>query len=258
MLKKLKQSKIKIITILSSLFLALFISVQIICVVTHTTLSVLISSILSEEIQFAIRLSLTTAVISTIICIAISIPAAYVCTCSIRLLWKECGQYDSGCTAGVTTAGRRSGLVNIWHDTFWQRSCRIRAGFRVHTAWNHSCAVFCECAVHVQDTAGDIPEHKSEIRVRSGNAWLHRGAGVLTCNTTNVEEWTLSGLHHNMVKRNRRVWCRTDGCRSNENENRDITHTHLAISEHVLWRAEFSHCCCDYFDYHIAYISVRF
>ena len=77
MLKKLKQSKIKFITILSSLFLALFISVPIICIVTHTTLSALITSILSEEIQFAIRLSLGTAAISTIMCIAISIPAAY-------------------------------------------------------------------------------------------------------------------------------------------------------------------------------------
>ncbi|VUT24443.1 MAG: Molybdate/tungstate transport system permease protein WtpB [Candidatus Methanolliviera sp. GoM_oil] len=70
-------SKIKIGTILFSLLLAVFILVQLICVVTHTTLPALITSILSEEIQFAIKLSLTTAVISTILCIAISIPAAY-------------------------------------------------------------------------------------------------------------------------------------------------------------------------------------
>ena len=62
---------------LSSLLLASFILTMIICVVTHTTPHALITSILSEEIQFAIRLSLTTAVVSTILCIAISIPSAY-------------------------------------------------------------------------------------------------------------------------------------------------------------------------------------
>ncbi|MEA3255487.1 MAG: ABC transporter permease [Candidatus Altiarchaeota archaeon] len=77
MLGKLRQSKIKIITILFSLLLALFILVLITCVVTHTTLSALITSILSEEIQFAIKLSLTTAAISTILCIIVSIPVAY-------------------------------------------------------------------------------------------------------------------------------------------------------------------------------------
>ncbi|MDY6865452.1 MAG: ABC transporter permease [Halobacteriota archaeon] len=50
---------------------------QIICVVTHTTPYALITSVLSEEIQFAIKLSLTTAIVSTIICICASIPAAY-------------------------------------------------------------------------------------------------------------------------------------------------------------------------------------
>ncbi len=77
MLRKLKRSKTKIITVLSSLFLALFILVLITCVVTHTTLPALITSIASEEIQFAIKLSLTTAVVSTVLCIGISIPAAY-------------------------------------------------------------------------------------------------------------------------------------------------------------------------------------
>jgi molybdate transport system permease protein len=77
MLKELKASKIKIITILSCLLLAFFILVLIICVVTHTTLPALMTSLASKEIQFAIKLSLTTAAISTILCIAISIPAAY-------------------------------------------------------------------------------------------------------------------------------------------------------------------------------------
>jgi len=77
MLKELKASKIKIVTILSCLLLAFFILVLIICVVTHTTLPALITSLASKEIQFAIKLSLTTAAISTILCIVISIPAAY-------------------------------------------------------------------------------------------------------------------------------------------------------------------------------------
>ena len=73
----MKDSTIKIITILSSVSLAVFISVLLICVVTHTTPQALAASLLSKEIQFAIKLSLTTAVISTAMCIAISIPAAY-------------------------------------------------------------------------------------------------------------------------------------------------------------------------------------
>jgi molybdate transport system permease protein len=77
MLKKLNHSKIKLITMLFSLLLASFILTLIICVVTHTTPHALITSVLSEEIQFAIKLSLTTAVVSTILCIAISIPSAY-------------------------------------------------------------------------------------------------------------------------------------------------------------------------------------
>jgi molybdate transport system permease protein len=77
MRNKPKISKIKITTILFSLVLALFILVQIICVVTHTTLPALIKSICSKEMQFAIELSLITSIISTILCIVISIPAAY-------------------------------------------------------------------------------------------------------------------------------------------------------------------------------------
>jgi len=77
MLAKLKESKFKIITLFFSLLLAAFILVQLICVVTHTTPQALITSIASPEIGFAIRLSLITSVISTILCIVISVPAAY-------------------------------------------------------------------------------------------------------------------------------------------------------------------------------------
>ena len=77
MLARLRESKFKIITLCFSLLLAVFILSLLICVVTHTTLQALMTSLASEEMQFAIKLSLITSVISTILCIAISVPAAY-------------------------------------------------------------------------------------------------------------------------------------------------------------------------------------
>jgi molybdate transport system permease protein len=75
--RRLKESSFKIITILFSLALSAFVVALLIGVVTHTTPQALIESILSGEIQFAIRLSLITSVISTIFCIVVSVPAAY-------------------------------------------------------------------------------------------------------------------------------------------------------------------------------------
>jgi molybdate transport system permease protein len=77
MLNKLKESNFKIITILFALVLAVFIIALLIGVVTHTTPQALLTSLVSGEIQFAIRLSLVTSVISTVVCIIVSIPAAY-------------------------------------------------------------------------------------------------------------------------------------------------------------------------------------
>jgi len=74
---RLRESSFKIITILFGLVLAAFIVILLIGVVTHTTPQALIESILSGEIQFAIRLSLITSVISTAFCIIVSVPAAY-------------------------------------------------------------------------------------------------------------------------------------------------------------------------------------
>jgi len=74
---RLRESSFKIITTLFGLVLAAFIVALLIGVVTHTTPQALIDSILSGEIQFAIRLSLITSVISTIFCIVVSVPAAY-------------------------------------------------------------------------------------------------------------------------------------------------------------------------------------
>ncbi|MBN1375337.1 MAG: molybdate ABC transporter permease subunit [Dehalococcoidia bacterium] len=74
---RLWESSFKIITLIFALILAVFIVALLIGVVTHTTLQALIDSLLSGEIQFAIRLSLITSVISTTFCIIVSVPAAY-------------------------------------------------------------------------------------------------------------------------------------------------------------------------------------
>lgn len=75
--EKLRESRFKIITSLFGFILALFIVALLIGVVTHTTPSALLESLGSSEIMFAIRLSLVTSITSTLICILVSIPAAY-------------------------------------------------------------------------------------------------------------------------------------------------------------------------------------
>jgi molybdate transport system permease protein len=76
-LNRLRESNFKIITMLFGLVLAVFIVALLIGIVTHTTPDALITSLVSGEILFAIRLSLITSVISTLICIIVSVPAAY-------------------------------------------------------------------------------------------------------------------------------------------------------------------------------------
>jgi len=77
MLSKLKESNFKIITVSFGLVLAAFIITLLVGVITHTTPQALINSLGSSEIQFAIRLSLVTSAISTLLCIIFSVPAAY-------------------------------------------------------------------------------------------------------------------------------------------------------------------------------------
>lgn len=69
--------KFKIFNISFGLILTLFVISVVLCVVTHTTFSALITNIVSKEIQFAIKLSLITSVISTFLCIVVSVPASY-------------------------------------------------------------------------------------------------------------------------------------------------------------------------------------
>ena len=77
MLSRLRESNFTIITTSFSLVLAAFIVALLIGVVTHTTPQALVTSFLSGEIQFAIKLSLITSVVSTLLCIIVSVPAAY-------------------------------------------------------------------------------------------------------------------------------------------------------------------------------------
>ena len=74
---RLKASKLKIATLSCGVMLAGFILSLLACVVTHTTPGALLNSLGSKEIQFAIRLSLITSVASTLLCIIVSVPAAY-------------------------------------------------------------------------------------------------------------------------------------------------------------------------------------
>jgi molybdate transport system permease protein len=48
-----------------------------VCVVTHTSVDAFIHSLMTNEIQFAIKLSIVTSLISTMLCILVSIPVAY-------------------------------------------------------------------------------------------------------------------------------------------------------------------------------------
>ncbi|MBN2238916.1 MAG: molybdate ABC transporter permease subunit [Dehalococcoidales bacterium] len=77
MLNRLRESNLKIITTLIGLLLAFFIVALLIGVVTHTTPQAMIESLGTQEIQFAIKLSLLTSLISTILCIIVAVPAAY-------------------------------------------------------------------------------------------------------------------------------------------------------------------------------------
>nr|QNO41268.1 hypothetical protein DJHEEBEO_00002 [Methanosarcinales archaeon ANME-2c ERB4]QNO47215.1 hypothetical protein ADAEDOLL_00021 [Methanosarcinales archaeon ANME-2c ERB4]QNO47311.1 hypothetical protein JBNABBKG_00004 [Methanosarcinales archaeon ANME-2c ERB4] len=73
----INKSTLKILTISVALLLTAFVLSLIVCIVTHTSPQSLLTSIASEEIRFAIELSLLTSAVSTVMCIAVSIPAAY-------------------------------------------------------------------------------------------------------------------------------------------------------------------------------------
>jgi len=73
----IRRSLLKIVTVSITLLLTIFILSLVICIVTHTNQHILLTSIASREIRFAIKLSLLTSIISTLMCIMVSIPASY-------------------------------------------------------------------------------------------------------------------------------------------------------------------------------------
>jgi len=76
-MKDFRNSWLKYATIGIGVLLAAFIVILLTLIVTRPTLEALITSITSNEIQFAITLSLLTSLTSTFFCIIIGVPAAY-------------------------------------------------------------------------------------------------------------------------------------------------------------------------------------
>ena len=77
MVTKTKDIIFRSLTLFFGVVLAGFIVALLAGVVSHTTVKAFLSSLTSREIQFAIKLSLITSVISTLICVLFSVPAAY-------------------------------------------------------------------------------------------------------------------------------------------------------------------------------------
>jgi len=80
MLNKFSDSGFKIVTLFFCGIVVLLVIGSLLSIVTHTTPQALWDSLLSEEIRYAIRLSLLTSISSTILCIIVSVPAAYALT----------------------------------------------------------------------------------------------------------------------------------------------------------------------------------
>lgn len=80
MLSKFSDSGFKTVTLIFCGLVVLLVIGSLLSIVTHTTPRALWDSLFSREIQYAIRLSLLTSVSSTILCIIVSVPAAYAIT----------------------------------------------------------------------------------------------------------------------------------------------------------------------------------
>ncbi len=80
MLKKLNDLHFKIIVYIFCALIGLLITASLLSLITHTTINALIDSILTEEIQFAIRMSVVTSLSSTALCVLVAVPAAYALT----------------------------------------------------------------------------------------------------------------------------------------------------------------------------------
>jgi molybdate transport system permease protein len=80
MLNKFSDSGFKIITLFFCGLVVLLVIGSLLSIITHTTPQTLWDSLLSKEIQYAIRLSLLTSISSTLLCIIVAVPAAYALT----------------------------------------------------------------------------------------------------------------------------------------------------------------------------------
>jgi molybdate transport system permease protein len=74
---KLRRSKFEALTVFLTLLLTAFILTVLVCIISHTTPGDFLDSITSQEIQFAIKLSLLTSTISTALSVIVGIPIAY-------------------------------------------------------------------------------------------------------------------------------------------------------------------------------------
>lgn len=73
----MKINKFKLISKIFLILIVGFVISVIACIVTHTTPQALITNLTSNEILFAIGLSLITATVSTILCMIVAIPTGY-------------------------------------------------------------------------------------------------------------------------------------------------------------------------------------
>ncbi len=80
MFKKVNDLHFKIIVYIFCAVIGLLITASLLSLITHTTFKAFIDSVLTEEIQFAIRMSLVTSISSTLLCIIFTVPAAYALT----------------------------------------------------------------------------------------------------------------------------------------------------------------------------------
>lgn len=73
----METEKFRVISMIFLVLIVAFVISIIACIVTNTTPQALIANLTSDEILFAIRLSLITATVSTILCMVVAIPTGY-------------------------------------------------------------------------------------------------------------------------------------------------------------------------------------
>jgi molybdate transport system permease protein len=76
-LSRITGNWLKIVTIAASILLSGFIVALLLLIISHPSPGALLGSVMSDEIRFAILLSLGTSTVSTLLCILIGVPAAY-------------------------------------------------------------------------------------------------------------------------------------------------------------------------------------